>query len=87
MDDIEIFLRQLKKYASGECSLDEVRSSFEGLGRFDDFWHFIADKDIREKDLEYAKMQNTELRKFINAIEKGEYETAQKISFLGESNI
>ena len=87
MDDIKNFLSQLKKYESGDCSLGEVRLSFESLDRFHDFWHFIADEDIREKDPEYSKMQNNELKKFITAIEKGEYEAAQNITFLGESNV
>ena len=87
MNDIESFLSQLKKYQSGKCSLAEVRSSFEDLDRFHDFWHFIADEDVREKDPEYSKMQNTELTKFIIALEKGEYETAQNITFLGESSV
>ena len=87
MDDIDIFLSQLKRYQSGDCPLSEVRSSFEGLDRFHNFWHFIADEDIREKDPEYSRMQNNELEKFIRAIEKGEYETAQNTTFLGESNV
>ena len=87
MDDIDNFLSQLKKYQSGDCSLSEVRSSFEGLDRFHGFWHFIADEDIREKDPAYSRMQNTQLKKFIRAIEKGEYETAQNITFFIESNV
>ena len=86
MNGIANFLCQLIKYESGRSSLDEVRLSFEGLDLFHNFWHFIADEDIREKDPEYSKMQNTELTKFITAIENKEYDKAQNITFIGESN-
>lgn len=49
---------------------------------FHDFWHFLADSDLREKDIEYAEMQNQALKKFILALEGKDYAFAESISFL-----
>ena len=87
MNDIEQFLDILKKYEAGECELEDIRPYFEVLNMFHDFDHYLSDTDIRDKDTEYAEMQNKELRKFIEAIEKKDYQTAQNITFLSDSRL
>lgn len=87
MNEIEIFLKYLKQYVSGGCSLEEVQSHFESLDNFHDFWHYISDEDIREKDSKYAEMQNKELELFMKAIENRDYAKANNITFLGSSDV
>ncbi len=87
MKELDNFVEQLRRYESGKCSLEEVKLSFQGLDRFQYFWHYISDSDIREKDAEYADMQNGELRKFILALETKDYDLAQSITFLGNSGV
>ena len=85
MKEIEIFLKYLKRYLSGSCSLEEVQAQFEKLDNFHDFWHYISDEDIRAKDIKYAQMQNKELELFVKAIENKDYAKANNITFLGSS--
>ena len=87
MNEIEIFLKYLKQYLSGSCSLEGVQDHFEKLDNFHDFWHYISDEDIRAKDAEYAKMQNKELELFVKAIENKDYEKANNITFLGSGRV
>ena len=87
MNEIEIFLKYLNKYRSGDCSLEEVQYYFEELDNFHIFWHYISDQDIREKDAEYEKMQNKELEIVIKAIENTDYAKANNVTFLGSSRV
>jgi len=48
-------------------------------------FHYTDDWDIRERDLAYREMQNKELLKLITCLKTGNYEAAQKISFLQDS--
>jgi hypothetical protein len=47
--------------------------------------HYLSDSDIREKDPGYRKMQETEMRKLIQALRTGNLRGAVGISFLRES--
>ena len=87
MKHIEEFVALLKAYQDNRTSLDEIVPVFEKLSSFHDFWHYISDDDIRAKDGEYAKMQDDELAKFIAAVEAGDYERANRITFLGVSSV
>jgi len=87
MENIELFLEKLRMYEAGKCELEEVRHYFEPLDRFHEFGHYLSDADIREKDADYAEMQNGELRKFIVAIEEKDYDRAQNITFLSDSGV
>lgn len=86
MSEINTFLNYLKKFKSGECTLQIVEEHFINLDDFHHFWHYISDEYIRSKDNEYSTMQNKELNIFIKALENQEYDKARKVSFLGESN-
>ncbi len=49
--------------------------------------HYIDDEDLRAKDPEYKKMQNSELFKLINLVEKkASLEVMREIHFLGYSD-
>ncbi|TBX21428.1 hypothetical protein TK45_12855 [Bowmanella sp. JS7-9] len=85
MDKIIQFVKLLKAYQNKQIGLEEVVPKFKELDNFHDFWHYISDDDIRAKDQDYAAMQNKELDKFIAAIESGNYEQANKITFLGST--
>jgi len=87
MKNLQNFIECLRKYESGEISLEKIKAAFEGLDRFHDFWHYISDSDIREKNAEYAEMQNNELKRFISALENKDYDLAQRITFLGNSGV
>lgn len=87
MNEIEIFLKYLKQYLSGVCSIEEVRFHFENLDNFHDFWHYISDEDIRAQDTDYAEMQNKELALFIKALENKDYTKANSITFLSSSSL
>lgn len=60
---------------------DPLASCFHGLQ------HFLADADIRAKDVEYRQMQETEMRKLIQLLRIGaDGKALSKIHFLGTSN-
>jgi len=51
-------------------------------------YHFLSDFDIHEKDPQYKKMQENEMKKLISLIRKGSsIKDMLKISFLGESDV
>lgn len=86
MEKISIFVNLVRKYRCGQVSADEVRISFSQLDSFHDFAHYLSDIDIREKDSDYAAMQEAELDKFLEAVESGDFQKANRITFLGNSD-
>ena len=45
--------------------------------------HFLADSDIRQKDAAYRLMQETEMKKLIQALRNNVLHEAKRITFLG----
>ena len=46
-------------------------------------WHFIADEDIRARDVEYREMQELEMYRLIRHLRGGRLAEARRITFLG----
>ena len=83
--NINSFIAALEKYINGNNNLDNVKKVFENLEDkyyFSHFNHYLSDEDIRKKDKEYEKMQNIELKKFIDALKNKSWDIAEDITFL-----
>ena len=75
-----------------DCGLGEALSEkidwckLTGLDDlYGNLFHFWYDEELREKDSVYSKMQLVELKKLIEFLRRGDYESANKITFLGPS--
>lgn len=49
---------------------------------YSNLFHYWNDEDIREKEIEYKQLQETELEKVINHLRNGDIDAANKVSFL-----
>jgi len=72
----------LKRYQCDNATLNEVEAVLRQTDDFPHLYHYIADADIRLRDVEYATTQNCALASFIEAVEQGELENARAITFL-----
>lgn len=72
----------LKGFQCGNATLDEVEAALRRTDDFHHLYHYIADADIRLRDVEYATTQNCALASFVEAVERGELEKARAITFL-----
>ena len=59
-----------------QLSMREVGQLFSNL------FHYWNDGDIRDKEIEYKQLQETELEKVINHLRNGDVDAANKVSFL-----
>lgn len=48
--------------------------------------HYLSDADIRARDVRYAEMQESELKKLISLLRSGQIEKAGHVHFLGYSD-
>ena len=55
-------------------------------GLYGNLFHFWYDEEPRKKDSVYSEMQLVELSKLIGVLKSGDYESANKITFLGPSS-
>ena len=77
------FAALIRHYESSGEGLREIEAVFKALNDFENFWHYLADADIRAKDPDYAAMQNKALNGFCDALENEDIQVARRISFLG----
>ncbi len=59
--------------------LSEIKAVYVNL------FHYWHDEDIRDKDKVYCEMQNSELKKLIVLLENQDYDKANMVSFLTDS--
>ncbi|MFT5413960.1 MAG: hypothetical protein ACI915_000268 [Gammaproteobacteria bacterium] len=83
---IERLVESLDAYIAGDQSLAEIESVFKTAGDFENFWHYLADADIRACDKEHNEMQGGELKKFVSALKRSDFRTARKITFLSDTD-
>lgn len=81
-DRILEFAALIRHYESTGEGLGEIEAAFKALNDFENFWHYLADADIRAKDSDYAAMQNEALNRFCGALENEDFQAARRISFL-----
>jgi hypothetical protein len=86
-DDLERLLR-------GQLTAAELEDTYRGTSNdaLADVWanlsHFIADEDIRKKDAQYKRMQESELVKLIALLRAGRgVQELRMITFLGTSRV
>jgi len=87
------FTDDLESLLNDKMSEDEILDKYEYAHRIGEeidyilcnLSHFLSDGDIREKDDEYRGMQESEMRKLIDLIRKGDIQKAKEINFLHDS--
>lgn len=78
----------LDRLLSGEIDSNSAQEQVESLAMtefgkvYGNLYHYYSDEDIRQRDPEYKKFQEAELKKLIGRLRSGNIEAAQEVSFL-----
>jgi len=80
----EILVRLLSGEIDSESAQEQIEAlSMEEFGEvYGNLHHYYSDEDIRQRDPEYKKFQDAELKKLIDHIRTGNIKAAQEVSFL-----
>lgn len=87
LESLPKFIEDARGYLNRNVTIESLTASYESVEAFYNFWHFLADEDIRIKDTGYKEMQETELKLFLRLVEAGDYDAAEQITFLGSQSV